>query len=90
MITTIGSHQITSPASVASVLATYRPGHHVTLTWTDQSGQSLTATVTLATCPRGNRPPEMICPRWSQISSKARATGVGMFELRIPLVTRDP
>lgn len=86
VITAIGSHQITSPARVASVLATYRPGQHVTLTWTDQLGQSHTATVTLATGPRGIDRPEMICARWSPTSSRARATGAGMLELRIPLV----
>ncbi|TWP33752.1 S1C family serine protease [Leekyejoonella antrihumi] len=51
MITAIGAHQITSAPEVAAALATDRPGQHVHVTWTDQEGQSHTATVTLATGP---------------------------------------
>lgn len=51
VITAIGSRHITSPAGLQSVLATQRPGQHVTVSWTDQQGQSHTATVTLTAGP---------------------------------------
>lgn len=51
VITAVGSHQVTSPASLKATLANERPGQTVTVTWTDQQGQSHSATVVLAAGP---------------------------------------
>ncbi|NYJ74289.1 trypsin-like peptidase domain-containing protein [Allobranchiibius huperziae] len=51
VITAIGAHQVTDPTSLQSILATYRPGQHVKITWTDQEGQSQSATVVLSAGP---------------------------------------
>ena len=50
-ITSVGGHTVSSSAEIASVLQQYHPGQKISLGWTDQSGQSHTATVTLTTGP---------------------------------------
>jgi S1-C subfamily serine protease len=51
IITAIDGQAIDSPDSLTSVLRTHHPGDNVKLTWSDSSGQSHTADVTLATGP---------------------------------------
>ncbi len=53
LITSIGGHSVTSASAIATVMESYHPGDRVSVTWTDQYGQSHTATVTLATGPAG-------------------------------------
>jgi S1-C subfamily serine protease len=50
-ITALGDTQITSYDVLVAALATYEPGDQVTLEWTDGSGASHTATVTLGESP---------------------------------------
>jgi len=50
-ITSLAGHGITSSSQIRSVLNGYHPGDKVSISWTDQSGASHTATVTLATGP---------------------------------------
>lgn len=50
-ITALGGHRITSPNDIRSVLTGYHPGNKISITWTDQAGQSHTATITLAAGP---------------------------------------
>ncbi len=52
-ITAIGGHQVAAASDLQGVIQQYRPGDKVSVTWTDQSGQSHTASVTLATGPAG-------------------------------------
>jgi S1-C subfamily serine protease len=52
-ITSLAGQAITSSSDVSSVLASYHPGNKVSISWTDQSGQSHTATVVLTTGPAG-------------------------------------
>jgi S1-C subfamily serine protease len=52
-ITSLAGQAITSSSDVSSVLANYHPGNKVSISWTDQSGQSHTATVVLTTGPAG-------------------------------------
>jgi S1-C subfamily serine protease len=52
-ITSVAGQAITSPSDVSSVLADYHPGNKVSISWTDPSGQSRTATVVLTTGPAG-------------------------------------
>jgi S1-C subfamily serine protease len=51
VITVIGGTTITSATDVSTALAGQEPGDPVTVTWTDTTGQSQSATVTLATGP---------------------------------------
>ena len=51
VITAIGSTTIGSATDLQTALLQHKPGQTVTVTWTDQSGQSHTANVTLATGP---------------------------------------
>ena len=51
VITKLGGHAISSSADLSELMLTYHPGDKVSLTWTDSSGQSHTATVTLGTGP---------------------------------------
>ena len=51
VITGVGGHSISSPSAVQSALEPHHPGDHVTISWTDQSGQTRTATVVLTTGP---------------------------------------
>ena len=50
-ITSVAGHAITSSADIASVLENHHPGDTISIGWTDQSGQSHTATVVLTTGP---------------------------------------
>jgi S1-C subfamily serine protease len=50
-ITSVGGHAVSSSPEIASVLQQYHPGQKISISWTDQSGQSHTATVTLTTGP---------------------------------------
>ncbi len=50
-ITSVAGHTVSSATGISSTLATYHPGDKITIGWTDQSGQSHTATVTLTTGP---------------------------------------
>ena len=50
-ITSVAGHAVTSSSGISSTLATHHPGDKITIGWTDQSGQSHTATVTLTTGP---------------------------------------
>jgi S1-C subfamily serine protease len=54
VITSVAGHTVgtsTSSTSIEQVLTSYHPGDKVSLTWTDSTGQSHTATVTLGTGP---------------------------------------
>lgn len=53
VITSVGGHQVTSPDSLQAILGGYHPGERVSVGWTDQAGQSHTATLTLAKGPVG-------------------------------------
>jgi S1-C subfamily serine protease len=50
-ITSVAGHTVTSSTEIQSVLGNYRPGDKVSISWTDQSGQPHTATVTLSAGP---------------------------------------
>jgi S1-C subfamily serine protease len=50
-ITAVGGHSVSSGEDIAKALVSYHPGDSVSLSWLDTSGQSHTATVTLATGP---------------------------------------
>ena len=50
-ITSVAGHTITSSSDIASALANHHPGDRISISWTDQSGQSQTATVVLTTGP---------------------------------------
>jgi S1-C subfamily serine protease len=50
-ITSVAGHAVTSADSISSTLATHHPGDKISIGWTDQAGQSHTATVTLTTGP---------------------------------------
>ena len=51
VITSAGGHPVTSPKSLQTALEQFHPGDSVTIGWTDQAGQSHTATVTLINGP---------------------------------------
>jgi S1-C subfamily serine protease len=51
VITAIGGQAVTSGTQITEYLVTHKPGDKVSLTWTDTSGQSHTATITLAAGP---------------------------------------
>jgi S1-C subfamily serine protease len=50
-ITSVAGHTVTSSTEIQSVLGNYRPGDKISISWSDQSGQSHTATVTLSAGP---------------------------------------
>jgi S1-C subfamily serine protease len=50
-ITSVAGHAVTSASGISSTLATHHPGDKITIGWTDQAGQSHTATVTLVNGP---------------------------------------
>jgi S1-C subfamily serine protease len=50
-ITSVAGHTVTSATEIQSVLGNYRPGDKISISWTDQSGQSHTTTVTLSAGP---------------------------------------
>jgi len=51
VISALGSDTVTSAASLSSLMNRYAPGDKITVTWTDEAGQSHTATVVAATGP---------------------------------------
>jgi S1-C subfamily serine protease len=51
VITAIGGQSVTSSSQMQSILGAYHPGDSVSISWTDASGQSQTASVTLASGP---------------------------------------
>ncbi len=51
VITSVAGHTIASSTEVSSALAQHHPGDKITIGWTDQAGQSHTATVTLGSGP---------------------------------------
>ncbi len=51
VITSVAGHPVSSATGISSALVTHHPGDKITLGWTDQAGQSHTATVTLTTGP---------------------------------------
>jgi S1-C subfamily serine protease len=50
-ITSVAGHTVTSSSDIGSVLGNYHPGDKISISWTDRSGQSHTATVTLSAGP---------------------------------------
>jgi S1-C subfamily serine protease len=52
-ITSLGGRAITAPAQIRSVLTAHHPGDRISITWSDQGGQSQAATVVLTTGPAG-------------------------------------
>jgi S1-C subfamily serine protease len=50
-IISVAGHTVTSSSDIQSVLGNYHPGDKISISWTDQSGQSHTATVTLTAGP---------------------------------------
>jgi len=50
-ITSVAGQSVTSSTQIQSVLGNHRPGDRISISWTDQSGQSHTATVTLTAGP---------------------------------------
>jgi S1-C subfamily serine protease len=50
-ITAVNGTTVRTPAALVQALGTHRPGDSVTITWTDASGQSHSARVTLASGP---------------------------------------
>jgi S1-C subfamily serine protease len=51
VITSVAGHTIASSTDVSTALAAHHPGDKISLSWTDQTGQSQTATVTLGSGP---------------------------------------
>ena len=51
VITSVAGHAVSSANGISATLATHHPGDKITIGWTDQAGQSHTATVTLTTGP---------------------------------------
>jgi S1-C subfamily serine protease len=52
-ITSVAGQTVTSSSDIQSVLGNYHPGDKISISWTDQVGQSQTATVVLTTGPAG-------------------------------------
>ena len=50
-ITSVAGHTVSSATGISDTLATHHPGDRITIGWTDQAGQSHSATVTLTTGP---------------------------------------
>src|SRR6266705_1486463 len=51
VITAAGGHRVSGPNGLQSALERYHPGDRVTITWSDQSGQTHSATMVLANGP---------------------------------------
>jgi S1-C subfamily serine protease len=51
VITSVDGHQVSQASDLTTLLQSHHPGDKVSLTWTDQSGASHTATVTLGVGP---------------------------------------
>ena len=47
----MAGHTVSSATGISDTLATHHPGDKITIGWTDQAGQSHSATVTLTTGP---------------------------------------
>ena len=50
-ITSVGGQSVSTAQDIAHVLVKYHPGDSISVSWVDQSGQSQTTTVTLASGP---------------------------------------
>jgi S1-C subfamily serine protease len=51
VIVAAGGHRVSGPNGLQSALERYHPGNRVSITWMDQSGQTHSATLTLANGP---------------------------------------
>jgi S1-C subfamily serine protease len=51
VITSVDGKSVSSAQALSTTIAGHRPGDRISLGWTDTSGQSHTATITLATGP---------------------------------------
>jgi len=51
VITSVDGHTVTSARSLTTTMQAYHPGDKITVAWTDQSGQTHTASATLTTGP---------------------------------------
>jgi S1-C subfamily serine protease len=51
VITAVGGHSISTASDVRSALNGYHPGDRISITWTDQTGQSQSATIVLGSGP---------------------------------------
>ena len=56
MITSAAGQPVTSPSGLQTALEQHHPGDRVTITWTDQTGQSHSASVQLTTGPAAYPP----------------------------------
>ena len=56
-VTSVTSQTVTSASDIQSVLGDQHPGDRISISWTDQFGQSQTATVSLAAGPGSLRTP---------------------------------
>jgi S1-C subfamily serine protease len=52
-IVSVGEHQVMSPSSLQTVIEGHHPGDKVSVTWTDQAGESHHGTATLTAGPAG-------------------------------------
>ena len=50
-ITSVGGQSVSTAQDISQVLVKYHPGDSISISWVDQSGQSQTANVTLASGP---------------------------------------
>ena len=50
-ITAVGGQSVSSAEDISHTLVKYHPGDSISISWVDQSGQSQTANVTLASGP---------------------------------------
>ena len=50
-ITAVGGQSVSTAEDIAHALVKYHPGDSISITWVDQSGQSQTTKVTLASGP---------------------------------------
>ena len=50
-ITSVGGQTVNSATDIEQILVKYHPGDKISISWLDQSGQSQTTTVTLASGP---------------------------------------
>ena len=50
-ITSVAGQSVSSADDISQILVKYHPGDKISISWVDQSGQSQTATVTLASGP---------------------------------------
>ena len=50
-ITSVAGQSVSSADDISQILVKYHPGDKISISWVDQSGQSQTETVTLASGP---------------------------------------